>query len=149
LEALVLAASLLLRRTIIVVVGVLDLLNLGLLSSGVSSGIHILASNCANRCASTDGGWVLWPSSPSDDPRFHLSNCTSVTSGSGWGIRGHFASPVEESVMHMFFSCPFAQIYWASLGLLPPQTDDPFVVITIYRAQLHCPFALEILITIC
>ena len=59
------------------------------------------------------------------------------------------ASPVEETVTHLFLSCPFAQICWASLGLLPSQTDDPFVVIAMYRAQLHCPFALEILITMC
>jgi hypothetical protein len=59
------------------------------------------------------------------------------------------SAPVEETVLHLFFSCPFAQIYWASLGLLPPQSVDPFVVITTYRTQLHCPFALEILITMC
>jgi hypothetical protein len=33
--------------------------------------------------------------------------------------------------------------------LLPPQTDDPFVVIAMYIAQLYCSFALEILITMC
>jgi hypothetical protein len=59
------------------------------------------------------------------------------------------ASLVEETVTYLFLSCPFAQICWASLGLLPPQTDDPFVVIAMYIAQLYCPFALEILITMC
>jgi hypothetical protein len=56
LEALALAASLPLRCTVLTVAGVLDLLSLGLLINGVSSGIHSCASNCANNDTSADGG---------------------------------------------------------------------------------------------
>jgi hypothetical protein len=57
------------------------------------------------------------------------------------------ASPTEESVLHLFLICPFAQNCWASLGLVVPQMMDPFDTIVMLRAQLHCPFALEIIIT--
>jgi hypothetical protein len=58
-------------------------------------------------------------------------------------------SPTEESVTHLFLDCPFAQTCWASLGLLVPQSVDQFDTIVMFRTQLHCPFALEILITMC
>ena len=56
LEALALAVSLPLRRTDNTVEGVLNLLNLGLLIKGVSSGMHNRASNYVNRDTSTDRG---------------------------------------------------------------------------------------------
>lgn len=59
------------------------------------------------------------------------------------------ASPTEESVMHLFLACPFAQTCWATLGLMVPHLVDPFDIIVMFRAQLHCPFALEILINMC
>ena len=31
------------------------------------------------------------------------------------------ASPLEETVVHMFLSCPFAQVCWASLDLVATQ----------------------------
>ena len=56
LEALALAASLPLQRTDNTVEGVLNLLNLGWLIKGVSSGMHNRASNCANRDSPIDIG---------------------------------------------------------------------------------------------
>ena len=53
-EALVLAASLPLRRTTLQ--GVLDFLSLGVLSNEVSSTMHTYASNCANRDWALDTG---------------------------------------------------------------------------------------------
>jgi hypothetical protein len=55
--------------------------------------------------------------------------------------------PTEEYVTHLFLDCPFAQACWATLGLIAPQMIDPFEIIVLFRNQLHCPFALEILIT--
>ena len=56
LEALVLAASLPLRRTDITIEGVLDLLSFGSLISGVSSSTHNRASKSADRDTSANEG---------------------------------------------------------------------------------------------
>jgi len=64
---------------------------------------------------------------------YHCVFCTSM--------------PTEESVTHLFLDCPFAQACWATLGLIVPHLQDPFLTVVMFKAQLHCPFALEILIT--
>jgi hypothetical protein len=51
--------------------------------------------------------------------------------------------------MHLLLACPLAQNCWATLGLMVPHLVDPFDIIVMFRAQLHRPFALEILITMC
>lgn len=58
-------------------------------------------------------------------------------------------SPPEESVLHLFLACPFATDCCASLGLVITQSDDPFATLQDFRAQLHLPFLMEILITMC
>lgn len=55
--------------------------------------------------------------------------------------------PTEESVTHLFLECPFAQACWGTLGLVVPMMTPPFDIVVMFRDQLQCSFALEILIT--
>ena len=54
----------------------------------------------------------------------------------------------EESLMHLFLQCNFAQSCWATIGL---QTDsqNPFVAFGQFKLQLHVTFYLEIIILMC
>lgn len=53
----------------------------------------------------------------------------------------------DETSVHLFIACPFAQACWASLGLHANTDDDPFSVISSFKVQLHLSFAMEIIIS--
>ena len=52
---------------------------------------------------------------------------------------------VEETLMHLFIHCPFAQACWNSIGVIVVQAD-PFVTLDQLKNQLGVPFFMEIII---
>ena len=52
---------------------------------------------------------------------------------------------VEETLMHLFIQCPFAQACWNSIGVIVVQAD-PFVTLDQLKNQLGVPFFMEIII---
>ena len=57
-------------------------------------------------------------------------------------------SALDETLVHLFIHCPFAQACWASLGLIVG-FDDPFVTLEPLKLQLGVPFFMEIIILMC
>jgi hypothetical protein len=56
---------------------------------------------------------------------------------------------VEESLIHLFLDCPFSISSWATLGLIIQNPADPFDTLESFRIQLHKPFFMEIIVTMC
>jgi hypothetical protein len=56
---------------------------------------------------------------------------------------------VEESLFHLIFDCPFAMACWDTLNLLVPVSSSPLQIFKAFKTQLHVPFFMEILVTMC
>jgi hypothetical protein len=56
---------------------------------------------------------------------------------------------VEESLHHLFFSYPFAIACWSTLHLLIPSGQSSPHLFEAFKVQLHLPFFMEIVITMC
>lgn len=56
---------------------------------------------------------------------------------------------VDEDLLHLLFHCPFAMAFWYTLGIIIPNSDDLFVIIEGLKVQIHLPFFLEIIVTMC
>lgn len=56
---------------------------------------------------------------------------------------------VEEDIAHMLFHCPFSLACWTSLNTLVPSTLETGDIIQDLKLQLHLPFAMEIIVTMC
>lgn len=54
-----------------------------------------------------------------------------------------------EDLFHLFFHCPLAVACWYTLQLIVPATNDIFQIIEAFKVQLHLPFFLDIIITVC
>ena len=54
---------------------------------------------------------------------------------------------LEESLVHLFVSCPFARSCWETLGLVIYQPSDPFGALVSFKNQLQLPFFMEIIVT--
>ena len=52
----------------------------------------------------------------------------------------------EEALEHLFLFCPFAEACWASIGIIIPQIDD-ITITDHFKAMLHLPFFMEIIVT--
>jgi hypothetical protein len=61
----------------------------------------------------------------------------------------HCVSTIEETLLHLFVECPFAQACWNTLHLLLPTQNDFFQVLVSLKAQIRLPFFMEIVITMC
>jgi hypothetical protein len=55
---------------------------------------------------------------------------------------------VEETLSHLFLTCPFAQICWLKLNVIFIETD-PFLAMEEIKTQLHCSFYMEVVILFC
>ena len=55
----------------------------------------------------------------------------------------------EETLMHLFFQCPFRCLLLNTLGLAPLIQDDLLITLSAFRTQLHQPFFMEIIICMC
>lgn len=56
---------------------------------------------------------------------------------------------VEEEIDHLLFHCPFATACWSVLSAVIPGTSDPCLIVESLNAQLHQPFSMEIIVTMC
>lgn len=56
---------------------------------------------------------------------------------------------VEESLSHLFFDCPFAQACWNTLNLMIPVNCTTEQIIETFKLQLHLPYFMEVIITMC
>jgi len=59
------------------------------------------------------------------------------------------AQGVEESLFHLMFDCPFAMAFWNTLNLLVLISSSPLQIFEAFKTQLHLPFFMEILVTMC
>lgn len=55
---------------------------------------------------------------------------------------------IEETLAHLFISCPFAQACWATINVVISM-DDPFIALEDIRMQLAVPFFMDIIVTFC
>lgn len=58
-------------------------------------------------------------------------------------------SAQDESLLHLFLDCQFANLCWSWLNLQVNPTLDPFQIVESFRDQLRVPFFLEIIILMC
>jgi hypothetical protein len=56
---------------------------------------------------------------------------------------------VEESLTHLFLDCPFSASCWATLQLVIQHPSDPLGTLVSFNDQLHLPFFMEIIVTMC
>jgi len=56
---------------------------------------------------------------------------------------------IEESLFHLMFDCSFAMACWNTLNLLVPSFSTPLQILESFKAQLHQPFYMEIIVTMC
>jgi hypothetical protein len=56
-----------------------------------------------------------------------------------------YSNSFEETVEHLFLQCDFARECWNLVGVTVPQSQDPFQVLEVVRAQLNVPFFMEII----
>jgi hypothetical protein len=54
-----------------------------------------------------------------------------------------------ETLLRLFFGCPFAMACWNTLQLIVTDTDDMLSNVVSFRTQLGLPFFKEIIITMC
>jgi hypothetical protein len=55
---------------------------------------------------------------------------------------------IDETLSHLFITCPFAQTCWLKLQVVFMEAD-PFSALEEVKAQLGVPFLMEILILFC
>jgi hypothetical protein len=56
----------------------------------------------------------------------------------------------KESLMHLFFHCPFAMSCWNVLGLAHFVQGELLQTISVFKEQIHRPFVfMEIIISMC
>ena len=55
---------------------------------------------------------------------------------------------VEETLSHLFLTCPFAQVCWIKLNVIFVETD-PFMALEEVQNQLQIPFHMEVIILYC
>jgi hypothetical protein len=56
---------------------------------------------------------------------------------------------MEETVDHLFLHCELAKEYWSLVGLVVPQSQDPFQILEEFRTRLNVPFFMEVIIIMC
>jgi hypothetical protein len=56
---------------------------------------------------------------------------------------------VEEDLLHLLFHCPFAMACWYSLHVFVPNSVNIAVILESLKDQLHVPFFMEIIVTMC
>jgi hypothetical protein len=61
----------------------------------------------------------------------------------------HCTPPTEESLIHLFLACPFANACWATLHLHIQQPSDAFGTLSSFKNQLQLPLFMEIIVTMC
>lgn len=47
---------------------------------------------------------------------------------------------IEKTMEHLFLFCPFAEVCWASIGVIIPHVDDIFATLDHIKTVLHLPF---------
>jgi hypothetical protein len=55
----------------------------------------------------------------------------------------------EESLRHLFLSCPFAKNCWASIGVMIPSWLKATRAMAYMKCHIGLSFAMEIIITMC
>lgn len=55
----------------------------------------------------------------------------------------------DETLMHLFFHCPFAMSCWNALGLAPFVQSELLQTISVFGDLIHQPFFMEIIISMC
>jgi hypothetical protein len=53
---------------------------------------------------------------------------------------------IEESLIHLFFDCPFATQCWAWINVQVDQSADPIQNLDNFKVQLQVPFFMEIIV---
>ena len=56
---------------------------------------------------------------------------------------------IEETLLHLFFHCPFVVCCWSTLGLAPLIEDDLLNTLSAFRSHLQQPFFMDIIICMC
>jgi hypothetical protein len=56
---------------------------------------------------------------------------------------------IEETVDHLFLHCELAKECWSLVGLVVPQSQDPFQILEEFRIRLNVPFFMEVIIIMC
>jgi hypothetical protein len=56
---------------------------------------------------------------------------------------------MEEIVDHLFLHCELAKECWSLVGLVVPQSRDPFQILEEFRTRLNVPFFMEVIIIMC
>jgi len=58
-------------------------------------------------------------------------------------------SNTEETMEHLFLHCPSAEACWGLIGVHIPYGADIFSTIDSFKAQLHTPVFMNIVILLC
>lgn len=58
-------------------------------------------------------------------------------------------SGIDEDIFHLLFHCPFSLACWSNLQLIIPNSQDVGFIVESIKRQLHLPFSMEVLITMC
>ena len=61
----------------------------------------------------------------------------------------HCLLDTDETLLHLFFHCPFALACWNTLGMANLVQPDVFQTLTAFRDHLQKPFLMEIIISMC
>lgn len=56
---------------------------------------------------------------------------------------------IEETVDHLFLHCELAKECWSLVGMVVPQSQNPFQIIEEFRLRLNVPFFMEVIIIMC
>jgi len=58
-------------------------------------------------------------------------------------------SGIDEDIFHLLFHCPFSLACWSNLQLIIPNSQDVGFIVESIKRQLHLPFFMEVLISMC
>lgn len=56
---------------------------------------------------------------------------------------------IEESLVHLFFSCPFASLCWNWIQVHTSEQLDTFQNLELIKEQLRVPFFMEVILIMC